>query len=188
MIKRVLAGVVAGLLALSATAPLAAQRAGTPARPAATAAGAKIGFIDSRQILAAAPGSAAADSTFTKELAGLREQVQKLQTTYDSAQTAYDQSAVVLSPSQRDAKQKELAALRERSEQQAQQLQEQAARRRQELFAPIEQRINTAVEAVRAEGGFALIFDVGAPGSAVVAADKTLDLTQRVLQRLQTAK
>ena len=32
------------------------------------------------------------------------------------------------------------------------------------------------------------IFDVGAPGNNIVAADRTLDLTTMVVQRLQTAQ
>lgn len=184
--KRVLAGAVVGFLALtlSTAAPLAAQQRTTPA----AASGAKVAYIDSRQIIRAVPGYAQADSTFQRELEGLRAEVQQLTRSYDSARTAFDQSAVVLSASQREARQRELVTLRERSEQRAAQLQEQAARRQRELFEPLHQRIEAAIEAERAAGGYALVFDAGAEGSAIVAADKALDLTQKVVQRLQATK
>jgi outer membrane protein len=187
--KRILVGAAAGLTALtiSTAAPLAAQKA-TPARPAAAAAAAKVAYIDSRQIREGMPAYAQADSTFQRELATIRNDVQALTRSYDSARTAFDQSSVVLSGAQRDARQKELTDLRTRSEQRAAQLQEQAARRYQELLGPLHQRIEQAIEAERAAGGFALVFDVGSEGSSIVAADKTLDLTQKVIQRLGGTK
>jgi outer membrane protein len=182
---RSLGGALLGLLALTvlAASPAAAQQ-GTAAR----AAGAKIGFIDSRLIMRSAPGYAQAESTFTKELAGIRAEVTKLQQSYDSAGQAFDQQSVVLSPSQKSTKQKELDDLRQKSEQRTQELQQRAAQRERELIDPIQQRVNALIEAVRAEGGYAVIFDAGAPGSAIVAADKNLDLTNRVVARLKTAK
>jgi Skp family chaperone for outer membrane proteins len=43
-------------------------------------------------------------------------------------------------------------------------------------------RVNAAIEEIRAEGSYALIVDVSS--GAVVAADPLLDLTQEVLARL----
>src|SRR5205807_6493689 len=58
--------------------------------------------------------------------------------------------------------------------------------RQAELVKPIMQRVQTVIEAIRAEDGYAVILDVGAQVSVVVAADKKLDLTDRVLARLRT--
>jgi outer membrane protein len=180
---RSLGGALTGLLVLTlAAAPLAAQQGAR-----AAAAPTKIGYVDTRLVLREVPGAAQADSTLRRESEGARAEVNKLQVSYDSAQSAFDQSSVVMSPTQRDAKRKELEDLRQRSEQRAQELQQRIAQRQNELLDPIQQRVMTAVEAVRREGGFALVFDVASPGSAIVAADKSLDLTSRVIARVKAA-
>jgi outer membrane protein len=180
---RSLGGALTGLLVLTllAASPLAAQQGARAAAPS------KIGFVDTRLVLREVPGAAQVDSTLRKESENARGEVNKLQVSFDSAQSAYDQSAVVLSPTQRDTKRKELDELRQRSEQRAQELQQRIAQRQNELLDPIQQRVMAAVEAVRREGGFSLVFDVASPGSAIVAADKSLDLTSRVIARVKAA-
>lgn len=184
-------GALAGLLALTiaAASPLSAQQGAKQGAPRASAAApVKFGYVDTRLVLHELPEAARADSTWRKEAEGARTELSKLQASYDSAQTAFDQSSVGLSPTQRDARRKELDDLRQRSEQRAQQLQQQIAQRQNELLDPVQQRVMTAIEAVRREGGFALIFDVASPSSSIVAADKSLDLTSRVIARLKAAQ
>jgi len=43
------------------------------------------------------------------------------------------------------------------------------------------------IEAVRAEDNYAMIFDVGSQTSVIVAADKNLDITDKVMARLKAA-
>jgi Skp family chaperone for outer membrane proteins len=92
---------------------------------------------------------------------------------------------VVLSPTQRQAKRTELETKRQQVEQRAQELQQKAAQRQRELLVPLQGRVNGVIESVRAEGGYGIVFDVSAPGSSVVAADRSLDLTDRVIQKLK---
>jgi outer membrane protein len=165
-----LAGLVTGLAAL----PVSAQQT----------AG-KVAFINSRLVLAAAPGYAKAESLYTGEVAGFRLEVQKMQATLDSAVQSFQQSSVVLSPSARTAKQKDLEAQQQRLEQRMQELQEKAVQRERDLIEPIQQRVTSVVEGVRAAGGYAMIFDVGVQNSGIVAADRSLDLTQKVIDQLK---
>ena len=148
---------------------------------------ARIAFINSREILRQTPGYTAAESTFSKELEGYRAEVVKLQNTLDSAATAFEQSSVMLSPTQRDARRTELQAKQAELEQQTQQLQQRAATRERDLLEPIQQRINTVIDGVRSEGGYTAIFDLAAPGAAIVSFDPALDVTPQVVQRLQAA-
>ena len=46
--------------------------------------------------------------------------------------------------------------------------------------------MNSVIEGVRASGNYAMIFDVSAPNSGIVTADKSLDLTQKVIQQLKS--
>jgi outer membrane protein len=175
--KLVVVGVWVGLAAgsLAGTGSLAAQQAGGP----------KIAYVNTQAILKQTPGYVKAESTFTKELANYRVEVQKLQASLDSAASDFDQQSVMLSPTQRAAKRKDLQAQQQKLEQRTQELQQQAATRERELLDPIQSKVNSVIEGVRAAGNYAMIFDVSAPNNGIVTADKTLDLTQRVIQQLK---
>jgi outer membrane protein len=160
---------------VAGTGSLAAQQAGTP----------KLAYVNTQAILKQTPGYVKAESTFTKELANYRVEVQKLQASLDSAASDFDQQSVMLSPTQRAAKRKDLQAQQQKLEQRTQELQQQAATRERELLDPIQNKVNSVIEGVRAAGNYAMIFDVSAPNNGIVTADKTLDLTQRVIQQLK---
>jgi outer membrane protein len=57
-----------------------------------------------------------------------------------------------------------------------------AAKRNQELTQPIVEKINKILEDLGKEQGYTMIFDVA--NANVVYADKTLDLTELVLEKL----
>src|SRR3954454_1718909 len=175
--KLVVVGVWLGLAALSlaGTGSLAAQQAGNP----------KIAYVNTQAILKSTPGYVTAESTFTKELATYRVEVQKLQASLDSAASDFDQQSVMLSPTQRAAKRKDLQGQQQKLEQRTQELQQKAATRERELLEPIQTKVNSVIEGVRAAGNYAMIFDVSAPNNGIVTADKSLDLTQRVIQQLK---
>ena len=73
--------------------------------------------MNTQAILKATPGYATAESTFTKELEGYRGEVQKLQARLDSAASDFEQQSVILSPTQRAAKRKDLEAQQQKLEQ-----------------------------------------------------------------------
>ena len=175
--KRVVVGVWVGLVSVvvAGTGSLAAQQAGTP----------KLAYVNTQAILKQTPGYVKAESTFTKELANYRVEVQKLQASLDSAASDFDQQSVMLSPTQRAAKRKDLQAQQQKLEQRTQELQQRAATRERELLDPIQSKVNSVIEGVRAAGNYAMIFDVSAPNNGIVTADKSLDLTQRVIQQLK---
>jgi outer membrane protein len=175
--KLAVVGVWVGLTAVSlvGAGPLAAQQGG----------GVKVAFVNTQAILKQTPGYVKAESTFTKELANYRVEVQKLQASLDSAASDFDQQSVMLSPTQRAAKRKDLQAQQQKLEQRTQELQQQAATRERELLDPIQSKVNSVIEGVRAAGNYAMIFDVSAPNTGIVTADKALDLTQRVIQQLK---
>lgn len=166
---------------VGAASPAAAQGA-SPA-PAA-----KIAFINSREILQRTPGYARAESLYLKEVEGFRTEVQKLQQQLDSAVQALDQQSIALSPAARQTKQRELQAMQQRMEQRTQELQDRARQREQELLQPIQARVSSVIQGIRAELNYALILDADAAGGLIAAADPALNITARVLQRLQQAQ
>jgi len=165
-----------GLIAVSVAGPesLAAQQGGS-----------KIAYVNTQAILKQTPGYVKAESTFTKELETYRVEVQKLQASLDSAASDFDHQSVMLSPTQRAAKRKDLQAQQQKLEQRTQELQQRAATRERELLDPIQSKVNSVIEGVRAAGNYAVIFDVSAPNNGIVTADKSIDLTQRVIQQLK---
>jgi outer membrane protein len=174
--KRVVMSTWLGAVALvAAAAPLGAQQA----------AGAKVAFVNTQAILRATPGYAKAESTYAKEVEGHRTEVQRLQATLDSAANDFEQQSVLLSPTQRDTKRKGLVEQQQKVEKRIQELQRKTAERERELLDPLQTRINSVIEGIRAAGNYAIIFDVSAPNSGIVTADKTLDLTPKVIQQIK---
>lgn len=171
--------VVLAALAFAAVAPAAAQA------PAAVPM--RIGFVSFRDVLQRTPGYAAAESTFTREVEGFRQEVAQLQQQMDSAVQAFDQQSIALSPAARTQKQRELQQMQQRIEQRTGELQQRAGDRERELLRPIQARVESVIQGMRAELNLSLILDTG-PGNGVVAFDPALDLTARVLERLQRAQ
>jgi outer membrane protein len=171
-------GTWAALLTLvCVTAPAAAQQSGGVG---------KLAYVNTQAILKSTPGYAQAESTFTKELQTYRGEVQKLQASLDSSASDFEQQSVMLSPTQRAAKRKDLEGQQQKLEQRTQELQQRAASRERELLDPIQTKVNSVIEGIRASGNYAMIFDVSAPNSGIVTADKSLDLTDKVIQQLKS--
>ncbi|MDX2191888.1 MAG: OmpH family outer membrane protein [Gemmatimonadales bacterium] len=179
----------------------AAQVAGAQSRPSRPAAGGapapaatsaapgagatRIAVINMRAVLAQVPGYATAESTFGREIAEYRSEVEKMQAGLDSSVQELEAQSPVLSPSQRQAKRKELEEKQQKILQRQQELQGKAQTRERELLAPIQQRVSAIIDGIRAEGGFGLILDVASMGNAIVAGDPALDLTARVVARVK---
>jgi len=145
----------------------------------------KLAYINSTVILQSTPGRAQAESTFQHDLAGMQQQVSVLQAQLDSAVNEFNRTSLVLSPAAKEQRQQELIQMRDRTQQQVQDLQTRANQREQELMAPIMQRVNAVIEGIRAEYNYAMIFDAAAQSGALVTADRSLDITPLVIQRLQ---
>jgi len=169
-------GTWATLLACVCAVPAATQQAGAG----------KLAYVNTQTILKSTPGYAQAESTFTKELQTYRGEVQKLQASLDSSASDFEQQSVMLSPTQRAAKRKDLEGQQQKLEQRTQELQQRAATRERELLDPIQSKVNSVIEGMRASGNYAMIFDVSAPNSGIVTADKSLDLTDKVIQQLKS--
>ena len=148
----------------------------------------RIAFINSQMVLKAAPGFAQAESLFTKDVEGYRAEATRLQATLDSAAAAFNRDGVLLSPSAREAKRKELETQQQSMEQRVTELQQLGVQRERELLNPITTRIQTVIDGLRAEGNYSMIFDVSVLGSGIVSADRALDLTDTVIRRLQAGR
>jgi Skp family chaperone for outer membrane proteins len=147
--------------------------------------GARIAFVDARRALQSMPGYAKAESTWTKELQTAQIEGQRMQAAFDSTVAVYQQSSAMLSPSAKTAREKVLNAQNDSLQTKLQALQERVQGRERELLAPMQTRLSSIIDGLRAEGNYALIIDLGNPNSQnIVSYDKALDITDRVLRRL----
>ncbi len=174
-------GVGIGLaLAALAGASVVAQ-AQAPAGPS------RVAFVNARLVLQGMPGYTEAESTFTKELEAGRDELEKLQVSFDSAVAAFEQQEPMLSSSVRETRRKELQTRGQQLQQKNAEIQQRLGARERELLTPMQQRLTAVIEGLRAEGNYAMIIDLGAEGLGIITYDKSLDITDRVVQRLRAA-
>ena len=152
----------------------------------AAATPSKIGYINSAVILQQAPGRAEAEAQFDREVGVYRQQIQRMDDSLKTLMAAFDRDAPKLDSVTREARRTSIGQREVEYQNRARGLDSTMQARQAELVKPIMQRVQTVIEAIRAEDGYAVILDVGAQVSVVVAADKKLDLTDRVLARLKT--
>lgn len=144
----------------------------------------KLGYINSQKLIAEAPGAAEARTTIEREVNKHRADLELAEDSLKSIVTEFQKKQLAMS---KDARDKEEASIRSRQQalqQRAQQLEDQVAKRQNDLVKPIMDRINTVLDSLRKEGGYAIIFDVA--GGGIVAADPAADLTDQVLTRLKS--
>ncbi len=170
--KKHFGAVLAAFALLALAGPLAAQQAPT-----------RIGYLNTQRLLQEAPGTAEVQQQVRTELAPFEQQLRTLEDSLRTVQQQFSQEALGLSEQARQQRQQEYQQRVQALQQQATQVQQNAAQKQNELLGPVMQRIEQAISAVRQEGGFAILFD--AATDAIVSADTTLDVTQRVLARLQ---
>jgi len=165
---------------------MAAAGLGAFALPAAGQGALKIAYIDSRRLIAEAPGAKEAQESFERDMNRYRAELQQLADSIKSLLSEYEQKQVLLSPEAKRQKEEEIRQKQRAYEERAGELENEAARRQAELVEPIMNRIQEVLSQIQKEGGYAMIFDAAA--GALVAADTTLDITGEVLRRLrQTA-
>jgi len=161
--------------------------AGTAAAqaPQGTATPAKIAYINSAALLAQAPGRAEAEAQFDREVGVYRQQIQRMDDSLKTLVAAFDRDAAKMDSVAREAQRTSIGRREAEYQTRARGLDSTMQVRQAQLVKPIMERVQAVIEAIRTEDGYSMIFDVGNQTSVVVAADKKLDLTERVLARLK---
>ncbi len=157
------------------------------ATPAAAQQQLKLGYVDSNRIIEATPGVAEAKTTYEKQAEEWKTALETQRKEIAGMYEEYQKQAAILSPEKKNEKQQAILQ-KERAMQEyfTQKFgpQGEAGTREKELLAPIYERINKAIEEVRAAEDYSLIFDLQA--GALAAGDPALDLTDKVIERLKT--
>lgn len=148
---------------------------------------AKIGWINSAQILSEAPGRAEAETRFKNEVTAYQAQLQRMSDSLQTMAATYEKDAARLDSATRVSRAKVIQERETGYRTRAQQLDQQMQTRQAELVRPIMENIQKIIEQVRAEDGYAIIFDVASQSGVILAADKKLDLTAKVMARVKAA-
>ena len=151
----------------------------------AQSAGVKFAYIDSRVVLDKAPGRAAAESTFQKEYDAAQAKIKKMQDTLEAMASAYQKSQASLTAVTRELREKEIRDKQQTFENAARLLEAQMQQRQGELVQPMMNQIREVLDSLRKEEGYSFIFDIGTNASVIVAADSTLNITDKVVSRLK---
>ncbi len=145
----------------------------------------KFGYVDVATVLDQVPGRADAQRTLETEGQTFQAERQRMQDSLNTLVGAYTKAQATLTPAQRQTRERELQARQQEYSQRDQALQERFTRRQQELAGGFETLVRQAIDDVRTTGGYTMIFASG-PNSPMLAADKSLDVTDQVLARIRT--
>lgn len=151
----------------------------------ASAQGVKLAYVQTSALLEQAPGRADAEAQFEKETGGYRDQIKRMSDSLNAMVTTFEKGQASLAAAARDARAKEIQSREADYQRRTREIEQKAQTRQSELVQPILDRIKAAIEEVRIEGGYAMIFNAD-QGSPIVAVDKNLNVTDRVLTKLRS--
>lgn len=165
-------GVFAALALLVAASPLAAQQ--------------KVGYVDSRKILQEMPGRTQAEAALKTEIEKLGAREKKMVDSLNVLMSAFERDSSKLTQPERVARFTAMQQYDGLYRDTLEVLQQEAQQKQAEAMAPLFDQIRLALEDVRQAEGYAIIFDVGGQVNPIVAMDKNLDLSDRVIARIRT--
>ena len=145
----------------------------------------KFAYVDSKVILQRAPGSAAIQAQIAKERADAQKSVQKMQDSLRTMYDAYLKEQPTLTPAQKTDREKALQQRNADFDLRVSTLDQEMQKRQYDLVQPLMAQIREVLDAIRNEDRYTFIFDVGNDPGLIVAADKNLDITERVISRLK---
>ncbi|HEY5490350.1 MAG TPA: OmpH family outer membrane protein [Gemmatimonadaceae bacterium] len=146
----------------------------------------KFAYVDSRELLDKASGRADADAQWKKEAQVMQNEVTRMQDSLQVMIAAYQKVEAGLTPAVRETRQKGIGDKEQEFQTRTQALDLQAQQRQAALLQPIIEQIKVALEDIRKEEGLTAIFDVGSQGNPIVAIDKNLNITDKVLVKLRS--
>lgn len=148
----------------------------------AAAREAKVGIIISDRILTEYPEAQDAQKILEEEIAEWQRQAQEMEEELQTLDQELAEGSMFYSEEKKaEVQTKFQRKMLEYREFQAN-IERRAMQRNQELFAPINQRIQEVIDEIAAQDGYDIILD--AVGTAIAYADPSLDITDLVLEEL----
>mgnify|MGYP001595594323 CR=1 FL=1 len=166
-------GVLAALAFLvAAAAPLAAQH--------------RVAYIDSRKILQEIPGRTQIEAKIRTDLEALGVREKKMVDSLNTLMTNFQKDSATMTQEMRVTRFQAIQQYDGTYRDTLEALQAEAQQKQNEAMQPLFDVIRLALEDVRQADGLAMIFDLGAQVNPIVAMDKYLDISDKVIARIRT--
>ena len=151
-----------------------------------TLAAQKVGFVNSQKILSEMPGRTATEASLRTEIEKLGAREKKMVDSLNVLMAAFEKDSAKLAQPEKVARFTALQQYDAMYRDTLQALQGEAQQKQAEAMQPLFEQIRIALEDVRAAEGYSFIFDVGQQANPIVAMDKNLDLTDKVIAKIRT--
>lgn len=165
-------GLLAALVLFAVAAPLQAQS--------------KIGYVDSRKILQEMPGRQQVEAKLRTDLEVLGAREKKMIDSLNVMMAAFEKDSATLAAPDRTRRFASLQQYDAMYRDTLQALQAEAQQLQGEAMQPLFDLIKLALDDVRAADGLAMIFDIGGQSNPIVAMDRNLDISDKVIARIRT--
>lgn len=166
-------GTLAALvLLLAAAAPLSAQQ--------------RVAYVDTRKIMNEMPGRAQIEARIRTELEGLGVREKRMVDSLNLLMTAFQKDSASMTQEGRVARFAVIQRYDGQYRDTLEALQAEAQAKQNEAMQPLIDIIKLALEDVRQSDGLTMIFDLGAQVNPIVAMDKNLDVSDKVIARIRT--
>lgn len=145
----------------------------------------KVGYVDSRRIIQEMPGRVQVENTIRVEIEklGLRQQV--MVDSLNKLMSYFERDSTTMTPDERSRRFAAMQTYDADYRDTLEVLEVEAQQVQAEAMAPLFDQVRLALEDIRVAEGFAMIFDIGNQANPIVAMDKNLDLSDRVIARIR---
>jgi len=144
---------------------------------------AKLGHVNSQEILAAMPDRANIEKTINDLQSQWEKELVNMRELYNSTIKEYQEKQATMPQSIKEARQSEIADQEQRITTFQQTAYTDLQKKQQELFAPVVEKVKKAITEVGAEGNYLYIFDLSTQ-TVIYQSPKSNDVTPLVKKKL----
>jgi len=130
----------------------------------------KFGHINSAELISKMPGIKEAEAKLQAEQKSVEQQYSTMMQEYQSKVQEYQQAGSTLTGAVKEMKEREILDLEKRIQTFQSTIQEDLAKKKEELYSPILKKAEEAIKAVAKEKGYAYVFDTSV-GAVLYAQD-----------------
>lgn len=146
----------------------------------------KVAFIDSRKVLQEMPGRTQVEARIRTELEALGVREKKMVDSLNALMSSFQRDSAKMTSDDRNARFSAMQQYDQHYRDTLEVLQAESQQKQGEAMQPLFDLIRLALEDVRQADGLAFIFDIGAQVNPIVAMDKNLDVSDKVIARIRT--
>ena len=140
----------------------------------------KIGYISADEVIQLMPEAATVQKQLDQYQQSLYQNAQDKQNALNDAIQQFVKDSATLSPSMKEVRRNDLQKQQQELSGESQRIQDEFAQKRQELSAPIQKKLQDAIEAVAKENGYTYIM----PKEALIVMPPANDIGPLVIKKL----